>query len=34
VTPLPDGSYRITPVHAANDSFQLGPQHQFAVVVF
>jgi hypothetical protein len=34
VTALPDGSYRITPVHRAGDSFQLGPEHQFAVVVF
>jgi hypothetical protein len=35
ITALPDGSYRVTPVHAANDqSFRLGPEHQFAVVVF
>jgi hypothetical protein len=35
VTALPDGSYRVTPVPPAGDpTFQLGPQHQFAVVVF
>jgi len=35
ITALPDGSYRITPVHpAGNPSFQLGPEHQFAIVVF
>jgi hypothetical protein len=34
VTALPDGSYRITPVHQGNPSFALGPEHQFAVVVF
>jgi hypothetical protein len=34
VTALPDGSYRVTPVHAGNPSFGLGPEHQFAVVVF
>jgi hypothetical protein len=34
VTALPDGSYRITPVHEGDPSFALGPQHQFAVVVF
>ena len=34
VTALPDGSYRITPVHAGNAAFTLGPEHQFAVVVF
>jgi len=33
VTALPDGSYRITPVHE-DPSFALGPEHQFAVVVF
>jgi hypothetical protein len=34
VTALPDGSYRITPVHVGDQSFELGPEHQFAVVVF
>jgi hypothetical protein len=34
VTALPDGSYRITPVHQGDPSFALGPEHQFAVVVF
>jgi hypothetical protein len=34
VTALTDGSYRITPIHAGDPSFQLGPEHQFAVVVF
>jgi hypothetical protein len=35
VTWLPDGSFRITPVHPAdNPNFMLGPEHQFAVVVF
>jgi hypothetical protein len=34
VTALPDGSFRITPVHPDNPSFALGPEHQFAVVVF
>ena len=34
VTALPDGSYRITPVHGDDPSFALGPEHQFAVVVF
>jgi hypothetical protein len=34
VTALPDGSYRITPIHDGNPSFALGPEHQFAVVVF
>jgi hypothetical protein len=34
VTALPDGSYRITPVHGGNPPFTLGPEHQFAVVVF
>jgi hypothetical protein len=34
VTALPDGSYRITPMHEGDPSFALGPEHQFAVVVF
>jgi hypothetical protein len=34
VTALPDGSYRITPIHDGNPPFTLGPEHQFAVVVF
>lgn len=35
ITALPDGSYRITPVHPpGNAPFALGPEHQFAVVVF
>jgi hypothetical protein len=34
VTALPDGSYRITPIHDGNPPFALGPEHQFAVVVF
>ena len=34
VTALPDGSYRITPVHVGAQPFALGPEHQFAVVVF
>lgn len=34
VTALPDGSYRITPIHEGDPAFQLGPEHQFAVVVF
>jgi len=34
VTALPDGSYRITPIAPANPPFELGPQHQFVVVVF
>jgi hypothetical protein len=34
VTALPDGSYRITPIHAGDPAFTLGPEHQFAVVVF
>jgi hypothetical protein len=34
VTQLADGSFRISPVHPANQPFQLGPEHQFAVVVF
>jgi hypothetical protein len=34
VTALPDGSFRITPVHLGNPSFAIGPEHQFAVVVF
>ena len=34
LTALPDGSYRITPIHTGDPSFQLGPEHQFVVVVF
>ncbi len=34
VTAMPDGSYRIAPIHEDNPSFALGPEHQFAVVVF
>jgi hypothetical protein len=34
VTALPDGSYRITPIPTNNPPFELGPQHQFVVVVF
>jgi hypothetical protein len=35
VTALPDGSYRITPIRPPGSmSFQLGPEHQFVVVVF
>ena len=34
VTALTDGSYRITPIHSGNPGFQLGPENQFAVVVF
>jgi hypothetical protein len=34
VTALQDGSYRITPIHEGDPSFQLGPEDQFAVVVF
>ena len=34
VTALPDGSYRITPIHQGDPGFQLGPEDQFAVVVF
>jgi hypothetical protein len=34
VTALPDGSYRITPVHSPGGAFELGREHQFAVVVF
>jgi hypothetical protein len=34
VTPLPDGSYRVSPIEAGNPNFQLGPEHQFAVAVF
>jgi hypothetical protein len=35
VTALPDGSFRVTPVRPVNNpSFALGPEHQFAVVVF
>lgn len=34
VTALPDGSYRITPIHKGDPAFQLGPEDQFAVVVF
>jgi hypothetical protein len=34
ITALPDGSYRVTPVHTDDPSFALGPEHQFAVVVF
>ena len=34
VTALPDGSYRITPVHSPGSVFELGREHQFAVVVF
>jgi hypothetical protein len=33
VTALPDGSYRITPIHGDDPSFELGPQHQFVVIV-
>ena len=32
VTPLPDGSCRITPAGIGQPTFQLGPQHQFVVV--
>ena len=31
-TPLPDGSWRITPAGIGQPTFQLGPQHQFVVV--
>jgi len=35
VTAMADGSFRITPVPSQGEaSFQLGPQHQFVVVVF
>ena len=34
VTALPDGSYRITPMHEGDPTFQVGPEDQFAVVVF
>ena len=34
VTALPDGSFRIAPIHAGDPAFTLGPEHQFAVVVF
>ena len=34
VTALPDGSYRITPVHSPGSAFELGREHQFAVVIF
>jgi hypothetical protein len=34
VTALPDGSFRITPVHPDAPPFELGPEDQFAVVVF
>jgi len=34
VTALTDGSYRITPVHEGDPAFELGPEDQFAVVVF
>jgi hypothetical protein len=34
VTALADGSYRITPVHLPGGTFELGPEHQFSVVVF
>ena len=34
VTALPDGSYRITPIHEGDPAFELGPEDQFAVVVF
>jgi hypothetical protein len=35
VTALPDGSYRIMPIHPPGGaSFEIGPEHQFAVVVF
>jgi hypothetical protein len=34
VAAMSDGSYQITPVHPGNDSFQLGPENQFAVVLF
>ena len=34
VTALPDGSYRITPIATNNPPFELGPEHQFVVVVF
>jgi hypothetical protein len=34
VTALPDGSFRITPIAPNNAPLQIGPQHQFVVVVF
>jgi hypothetical protein len=34
VTPLPDGSFRVTPIHPPDPHFELGPEHQFVIVVF
>ena len=35
VTALPDGSYRVTPIHPpGSTTFELGPEHQFVVAVF
>ena len=34
VSALPDGSFRITPVHAPDPHFALGPEHQFVIAVF
>jgi hypothetical protein len=34
VTAMPDGSYQVTPMHPPDNPFALGPQHQFAIVVF
>jgi len=34
VTALPDGSYRITPIHEGDPAFELGPEDQFSVALF
>jgi hypothetical protein len=34
VSALPDGSFRVAPIHAADPHFELGPEHQFVIVVF
>ena len=34
VSALPDGSFRVTPIHEPDPHFELGPEHQFVIVVF
>jgi hypothetical protein len=34
VTPLPDGSFRVSPQGVGGNTFGLAPEHQFVIVVF
>ncbi len=34
VTPLPDGSFRVSPQGVGGNTFALAPEHQFLIVVF